>query len=195
MRDKIFVSLGFIIPIVLWATIIPCGLATENYSWLVNTVSELGAVGTKTQAVFTAGLVTCSILSILFVAGLYRTAKKAGLIPLPVLLILTFSFAIFGAAVFPLPLELHGVLGSPAMLLPLSPLLAILLWKKETIPHVRIGAGIILALMLLGFLTLTPEILPGYFGLKQRFFHIGWSCWFTWLSLKFLPLAKTLPNP
>ncbi len=52
--------------------------------------------------------------------------------------------------------------------------------------------------MLLGFLTLTPNIMDNYFGLKQRFFHIGWSLWFIYLSLKFLELDKNfvgIENP
>ncbi len=194
MRDKIFVSLGFFIPLLFWATIISCGLATDNYSWLINTVSELGAIGTKTQAVFTAALVTCSILSVLFIAGLFRTAAKAGLSTIPILLILTYSFAIFGAGIFPLPLALHGQLGSPSMLLPLSPMLALILWNAEIIPGIKFYSGLILAIMLLGFLTMVPDILPDWFGLKQRFFHLGWSLWFICLSLNFLKLRYSLRN-
>ncbi len=185
MRNKRLVYLGYVIPLVFWSTLIICGLIAENHNHLINMVSELGTIGTKTQYIFTTGLVLISILSIFFIAGLYRTAKEAGLNTIPILLILTFSFSIFGAAIFPLPLKLHGILGSPAMLLPLSPLLALLLWKEAKIPDIKIPAGIILTIMLLGFLTLTPNILKNYFGLKQLFFHSGWSLWFICLSLKF----------
>jgi len=190
VRNKKLVYLGFIIPLVFWGTIIICGLMAGNYNHLTNMVSELGAIDTKTQYIFTTGLVLSSILSIFFIVGLYRIAKKAGLNLIPILLILTFSFSIFGAAIFPLPLNLHGILGSPSMLLPLSPLLTFVLWKEEKIPCIKIPAGIILIIMLLGFLTLTPNIMDNYFGLKQRFFHIGWSLWFIYLSLKFLKLDK-----
>jgi hypothetical protein len=44
--------------------------------------------------------------------------------------------------------------------------------------------------MLAGLLTLLPNVLENYFGLKQRFFHVGWSLWFGYLSLKFLGLQK-----
>jgi hypothetical protein len=134
--------------------------------------------------------VLSSVLSVFFIVGLSGIAKKAGLNMIPILLMLTFSFSIFGAAVFPLPLKLHGILGSPAMLLPLSPLLALLLWNEEKIPNMKILTGIILIIMLLGFLTMTP-IWDEYFGLKQRFFHIGWSLWFICLSMKFLELDTT----
>jgi hypothetical membrane protein len=188
MKNKSLAYLGIIIPLIFWGTTIICGLMTENYSHLTNLVSELGEIGTKTQYIFTIGLVLCSILSVLFIIGLYKTAKEIGLKTLPIILILIYSFSIFGAAVFPLPLNLHGILGSPSMLLPLSPLLALILWKKDKIPNIKIASGIILFIMLLGFLTLIPNILDNYFGLKQRFFHIGWSMWFIYLSQKFIKL-------
>jgi len=192
MRNKKLVYLGFIIPLVFWGTTIICGLMTENYNHLTNIVSELGTIGTKTQYIFTIGLVLSSILSILFIIRLCKIAKEIGLNIIPTLLILTFSFSIFGAAIFPLPLNLHGILGSPSMLLPLSPLLTLILWKENKIPKIKIASGIILIIMLLGFLTLMTNRMDNYFGLLQRFFHIGWSLWFIYLSLKFLELDKNL---
>ena len=185
--NRRLIYLGFVIPLLFWSTTILCGLLTEQYNPFVNMVSELGASGTKTQTLFTVGLALSSIFSTLFVIGLYRTAKNAGLNTLPVLLILTFSFSILGAALFSLPSHWHGILGSPSMLLPLSPLFALILWDKEIIPNIKIASGIILLLMLSGFLTMTP-FMDYYFGLKQRFFHMAWSIWFVYLSLRFLRL-------
>ncbi len=184
MNSKKLVYLGFIIPLLFWSTIIICGLMTENYSHLTNMVSELGTLGTKTQYIFTAGLVLCSLLSVFLIVRLYGVAKSAGLSVIPILIILSFSFSIFGAAIFPLPMKLHGILGSPSMILPLSPLLCLLLWKESKIPGIKIASGIFLIIMLLGFLTLIPNVMENYFGLKQRFFHVGWSLWFIYLSLK-----------
>ncbi|MEN8125749.1 MAG: DUF998 domain-containing protein [Bacteroidota bacterium] len=191
-RNRKLVYLGFVIPLIFWSTIIICGLMTENYNHLTNLVSELGAIGTKTQYIFTSGLVLSSILSILFIIGLYKISKEIGLRSIPILFILTFSFSIFGAAIFPLPLNLHAILGSPSMLLPMSPLLTLILWKEDKIPNIKIASGIILIIMLLGFLTLAPNIMDNYFGLKQRFFHIGWTLWFIYLSQIFLGLDKNL---
>jgi len=194
IKNKNLVYLGFAIPLTFWSTTIICGLMTKNYNHLNNLVSELGAIGTKTQYIFTTGLVLSSILSVLFIIGLYKTAKQIGLRTIPILFILTFSFSIFGAAIFPLPLNLHGILGSPSMLLPISPLLALILWKADKIQDIKIASGIILFIMILGFLTLTPIILDNYFGLKQRFFHIGWSLWFIYLSQRFIELNKSIIN-
>ena len=182
------IYLGYVVPVIFWSTTIICGLMTENYNHLSNLVSELGAIGTNTQYIFTSGLVLSSILSVLFIIGLYKTAKEKGLRTIPILIIITFSFSILGAAIFPLPLNLHGILGSPSMLLPLSPLLALVLWNGEKIPNIKISSGIILLIMLSGFLTLIPDVLANYFGLKQRFFHIGWTIWFVYLSQRFINL-------
>jgi hypothetical protein len=89
-------------------------------------------------------------------------------------------------------MNLHGILGSPSMLMPLSPLLVLILWKENKFPKTKIFTSIILIIMLFGFLTLMPNILDNYFGLKQRFFHVGWSLWYIYLSLKFIELDKKL---
>lgn len=190
MKNKYLIYTGFIIPIVFWSTITICGLMTDNYNHLVNLVSELGAIGTKTQHIFTVGLVLSSLLSMLFIIGLYKTARKIGLKTFPILIIITFSFSIFGAAIFPLPLRLHGILGSPSMFLPLSPLFALIFWKTQTIRDIKVISTLVFLVMILGFLTLAPNILNDYFGLKQRFFHIGWTFWFIYLSQRFIELDK-----
>jgi hypothetical protein len=151
-------------------------------------VSELGTTGTKTQYIFTTGLVISSILSVFFVIGLYRIAKEYRLNKIPILIILTFSFSVFGAAVFPLPLRLHGIWGFPSMFMPLSPLLALIIWSSKKIPGIKFASVLIMFIVTLGFLTFMPNVLSDYTGLKQRFFHIGWTVWFIYLSQRFLKL-------
>ncbi len=182
--------IGYIIPVIFWVSIGYLGSITENYRFHINQVSELGSIGTETQALFTITLVLISLLSFIFVYGLYKIAREIALNTIPVLLILTYSVSILGAGIFPLPLPLHGILGSPSIFLPLSPLFALFLWKDNKIAANKIYSGIILLIMLLGFLTLMPDILPEYFGLKQRFFHLGWSLWFVYLSIIFTELYR-----
>jgi len=45
-------------------------------------------------------------------------------------------------------------------------------------------------IMTLGFLAFMPDVLSNYPGLKQRFFHIGWSLWFFYLSYSFVRLFQ-----
>lgn len=154
-------------------------------------VSELGTIGTSSQYVFMAGLLACSALSVLFVVGLYRVCKAANLNVLPVILILAYSASIAGAALFPLPLRLHGILGSPSILLILSPVLSLILWRKKGPRHIVSMSVVSFLVMSLGFLAFMPDVLAEYVGLKQRFFHVGWSVWFGYLSYGFLRLVKS----
>jgi hypothetical membrane protein len=194
--NKILLYLGGSIPIVFFGTTLICGSMQGNYSHLSRMVSELGTRGTNSQYVFMAGLLVCSILSVLFVAGLFKACKAANLSVVPVILILLYSFSIAGAALFPLPLRLHGILGMPSVLLVLSPLMSLALWARRKQPsHVTSISILSFLVMSLGFLAFLPDVLPDYMGLKQRFFHVGWSIWFFYLSYGFVALDRNPDVP
>lgn len=188
---KYSLALGSAIPVIFWGTLTVCGYVMGDYNHLMRLVSELGAIGTRTQYIFTAGLLACAILSVLFVIGLIKACKEREISMIPALVILSFSLSIGGAAIFPLPLRMHLVMGMPSVLLFLSPLGALALWRGEKMPAgLRIWAIVSLAVMLLGFLAFMPEVMSSTMGLKQRFFHVGWSLWFIGLSRAFLRAMK-----
>ena len=181
-----FIRLGAGIPPVFFLTTVVCGLLLGDYNHLTRMVSELGAIGTRTRVLFSAGLLVCAILSLLFVVGLRRACRAIGISDIPTLIILAYSVSIAGAGLFPLPLRLHLVLGMPSVLLILSPVMSLLLWRKARgLPHIVAMSLVALGLMSLGFLAFAPGVLSGYPGLKQRFFHVGWSVWFLCLSWSF----------
>jgi hypothetical membrane protein len=191
MKTKHMLALGSVIPVVFWGTLTVCGYLMGDYNHLMRLVSELGAIGTRTQYMFTAGLLACAVLSVLFVVGLYQECKKMKISVIPALIILSFSLSIGGAAIFPLPLRMHLIMGMPSILLLLSPMAALILWRGGEPPvGLRVWASVSLAVMLLGFLAFMPEVLGPYPGLKQRFFHLGWSLWFIGLSRAFLRPMK-----
>ena len=186
---------GAFTPLVFWTTTIICGFVLGHYNHLSRMVSELGTIGTPSQGIFTSGLVLCSLLSLLFVFGLRRACRHKELSTVPVWLILSYSLSIAGAGLFPLPLRLHGILGMPSIFLVLSPLTAFLLWPKTRAPsHLKSMACVAFAIMSLGFLIFFPSILSSLLGLKQRFFHLGWSVWFMYLSVSFAQAMKS-KNP
>ena len=192
MKTRCLLALGSVIPVIFWGTLSVCGYVMGDYNHLTRLVSELGAIGTRTQYIFMAGLLTCAILSVLFVVGLCQACKKMGISTIPALLILFFSLSIGGAAIFPLPLRMHLIMGMPSVLLFLSPLAALIFWRGEKLPAgLRTWAIVSLAIMLLGFLAFMPGVLSAYPGLKQRFFHLGWSLWFIGLSRAFLRSARS----
>jgi hypothetical membrane protein len=191
MKTRNMLALGSVIPVIFWGTLTVCGYVLGDYNHLTRLVSELGEIGTRTQYMFTAGLLACAVLSVLFVVGLYQEGKKMGISVVPALIILSFSLSIGGAAIFPLPLRMHLIMGMPSVLLFLSPLVALVLWRGEKPPAgLRIWTIVSLAIMLLGFLAFMPDVLGTCPGLKQRFFHLGWSLWFIGLSRAFLHSSR-----
>jgi len=185
----IFLRFGFGIPAIFFATIIVCGFILGDYSHLSRLVSELGALGTSSRTVFSTGMLLCSLLSVFFVIGLYRTCKSNGMNTLPAVIILSFSVSIAGAAIFPLPMRMHLIMGMPSVFMVLSPLLGIFLWNKTPhLPYFKSMSFLALFIMSLGFLAFDPNLFIGYAGLKQRLFHAGWSIWFFYLSYGFSQL-------
>lgn len=188
MTIKRLIYFGFLSPIFFWITTAVCGLMLENYNHLTWLVSELGALGTSTQYIFTIGLVLSSILNIFFVIGLYKYCKIKHLSTIPVLFHFLYSF-LAGPALFPMPLGLHHITGLPFPFIMLAPILSLILWrKKEHLLKIRTMAIISFLIMMLGFLIYFPNILNEYFGLKQRFLYSGWTIWSFYLSYRILQL-------
>ncbi len=191
-NTKYLIYVGGVIPIVFWVTTFICSTILGDYNHFSGLVSELGALGTKSQFIFSAGLILCSVLSVLFVIGLYRKCKDIGISTIPVIIILFYSISIAGAAIFPMPLRLHGILGMPSILLIFSPIMSLFFWRggEKQIPYIKQMSIISIIIISLGFLVFVPDVLSNCFGLKQRFFHIGWSTWFFYLSYSFVRLPE-----
>ncbi|MCK5029282.1 MAG: DUF998 domain-containing protein [Bacteroidales bacterium] len=188
MNIKTLLYFGFLSPIIFWITTYVCGLMIQDYNHLSGMVSQLGALGTNSQYWFTIGLVISSVLNIFTVIGLYKVCKLLELSLIPIFFLLLYSF-LAGPAIIPMPLRLHGIVGIPFPFLMLSPLFSLIIWRaKEQLLKIREVAIFSLLIMLLGFLIFFPDVLNGYFGLKQRFLYIGWSFWSIYLSYRFLQL-------
>lgn len=188
MRIKKLIYFGFLSPVFFWITTIVCGLLLENYNHFTRLVSELGALGTSTQYIFTTGLVLSSMMNLIFVIGLYKFCKIKQLSIIPVIFHFLYSF-LAGPALFPMPLRLHSIAGLPFPLIMFAPILSLILWrKKESLLKIRAAAIISFLIMILGFLIYFPNILNEYFGLKQRFLYTGWTIWSFYLSYRILQL-------
>lgn len=183
-KKHLLVFSGILSPVAFWTTLFLCALRFDNYSHLSNLVSELGAAGSVTRGLFAFGLLLTSVLSLIFVIGLIRECKKMRISTIPVLIILVFTISAAGGAIFPMPYRLHGIFGTSSIGLLLSPVLAGILWRNvNSLKGLMVFSILSLLVMLLGFFIFSPDVLPEYIGLKQRFFHIGWSIWFIYLSL------------
>lgn len=184
MSIKSLLFFGYLSPIIFWLTTFVCGYILNEYNHLTWLVSELGALGTNTQHLFTTGLVLSSILNIFFVFGLYNFSKEQQLSFIPIIFHSLYSF-LAGPALFPMPLRLHSITGLPFPLIMLAPVITLFFWgKKELVLKIRIVAIISFLIMALGFLIYFPNILNEYFGLKQRFLYAGWTIWSCYLSYR-----------
>lgn len=189
MKQRSFLYLGIIGPILFWLTTIVCGLMIEDYNHTSNLVSELGALNSKPQRIFTAGLVLCSVLNVIFVVGMYKVCRNINISVIPIIMLAFFSF-LAGPAIIPMPLRLHGIVGILFPFMMLSPLFAMIYWRKhEKEIKIRSGAIIGLIIMLLGFLIFLPNIFAEYFGLKQRFLYLGWTIWSIYLAFRFIQIS------
>lgn len=187
-NEKLLLYLGIVSPLLFWLTTFICGAFLDGYSHLSNLVSELGAQGTRTQYLFSFGLVISSILNVFFVYSIWRMRKALKICVVPLVLMFCYSF-LAGPAIVPMPLPLHGVIGMPFPLIMLAPLLALILWRKNVMSlGLKMGAVVSLAIMLLGFLIFAPDILSEYHGLKQRFLYLGWTVWSSVVAYRFLQI-------
>ena len=189
MKITVLLKMGLLIPLVFWCTTFIAGFIQGDYNHFSRLVSELGAQETNSQYFFTTGLVLCALMSLCFINGLIMVCRTSAMHTFPVILILLYTVSIAGAAIFPLPLQWHRYAGMPSMFLIIAPILSIVFWRNITeLPHFRLFTLLSIGVMLLGFSAFFPEVQSNFPGLKQRFFHLGWSGWFVYLSMVFTRL-------
>jgi hypothetical membrane protein len=184
--------LGIITPLFFWAVLIIGGFIHGNYNHLHNVVSELGAIGTKSETFMSTTELLISILSVFSTIGLYKTCRQLGLNVIPVLTILSLSISMFWAAIFPMHHELHGTLGPVPLLLNIGVLLAVVIWRAKQYAALRLVSLVSFILMMLILLRFVPNLRGNWEGLIQRFFYLGWSVWSITVSLIFIKIRRQL---
>jgi len=183
--------LGIITPLLFWLATITGGFIHGNYNHLHNVVSELGAIGTRSEIFMSSAEMLISILSVYSVIGFFKACKQIGLSVIPVMTILSLSISMLWAAIFPMHHELHGSLGPVPLFLNAGVLLAIVLWKGKKLLIFRLVSLISFLLMLLIILRFIPNLRGNWEGLIQRLFYLGWSIWSIALSLIFIQMLET----
>jgi hypothetical protein len=183
--------LGIITPLLFWLTTITGGFIHGNYNHLHDVVSELGAIGTKSEVFMSTSETLIAILSVFSIIGFYKACRQNGLNVIPVITILSLSTSMFWAAIFPMHHELHGTLGPIPLLLNIGVLLSIFLWKGKKFQALRLVSFVSFLLMMLILLRTIPNLRGHWEGLIQRFFYLGWSVWSIALSLIFIQMRET----
>ncbi|MET3502746.1 putative membrane protein [Mucilaginibacter rubeus] len=192
MNTKPLLYTGIIIPIVFWLSTIVCGFVHGNYNHFSNTISELGAIGTKSETLMETFTLLNTVLSVFFMAGLFIACSQLGLNILPVFGVIGFPIMFGWAAIFHAGNPLHSASGPVFLLLYAGALLSAILWRGEEFRQIRKLSLLSLGIMLLIFIRFIPSaiIQNNYTGLIQRLAHLGWSVWFVSLGSCFIKLLN-----
>lgn len=164
--------------LLFWCMTFVSGAIYGNYNHFKNVISELGAIGTKSEIFTSSSLMVLSLLSIVFSIGFYRTSKKFGLSVIPAILSFSMPLSMIWAGVFTLGNEFHSVAGPLPFLMIFGCLIAYLLWKNNkkfsALSNISLLSFFISALIMLRFLK---PFGYEYEGLIQRFFYLSWTVW------------------
>ena len=183
--------LGIITPLLFWLMTITGGFIHGNYNHLHNVVSELGALGTRSEIFMSIGEILVAVLSLYAVFGYAKACSQTGLNMIPVLTMLSVSISMFWAAIFPMHHVLHGTLGPLPLILDAGVLLSIFLWRGKKFQTLRLVSMISFILMMLILLRVIPNLRGQWEGLLQRTFYLGWTIWSIALSIIFIQLLET----
>jgi len=190
-QTKPLLYTGVIAALLFWICTVICGYVHGNYNHLNGTISELGALGTRSQTLFSNLILVISVLGICFFIGLVRACKEMGITIIPVLPIPFLCLSLAGIAIFPQGTDWHPIVGQLSLLIIPGPFLAILLWRKKGFLPIRLLSLVSLLFIGAALLLLLTEWAPpafkqNYGGLIQRLFHAGWSIWFVALGICFM---------
>ena len=190
MKTKHLLFTGSLTAIVFWLSTIIAGFIHGNYNHFSNTVSELGALGTKSQTFMMVTITGCGLLSLMFMVGLYRACKVLGANTLPVYTVISMPIMFFWVSAFPAGTKLHATLGSVILLLYLGMLISVFVWRGSQYLQIRVLSVVSFLMLAALFLRMVPSIDNNYPGLIQRVAHLGWSVWLVSLNVSFVQLLN-----
>jgi hypothetical membrane protein len=187
MNTKQLLNFGTATALTFWLSTFIAGYIHGNYNHISDTISELGALGTKSHTFMTIATWLGAVFGTLFFIGIIRACRQVGVSVIPVLTTIGVPFSFAWVAIFPSGTERHPQGGIAMFLLYIGLILAIIIWRGERMRTIRTWSFISLILMLLLFFRFTSFI-GGHEGLLQRFAHLGWAIWFISLNICFAKL-------
>jgi hypothetical membrane protein len=175
--------LGYFQALLFWGIVFISGEIHGDYNHLKNVISELGAIGTRSEVFTSTSLIVLATLCTLFSFGFYKASIELELSIVPAILSFSTPVSLAWAAIFPLGNEFHGMTGPLPLLIILASLLVFLMWKKEktlfSIRNFSLLSFFIMSLILLRFIK---PFGISFEGLIQRFFYLGWTLWIVTIS-------------
>ena len=195
LQAKQLLRFGYCVVILFWVMTFVSGYIHGNYHHFKNTISELGAIGTKSELFTSSFLMILAALNTLFCVGFYKGSKTRKISLFPSILSFAMPVTMIWAGIFTLGNEFHSSLGMLSSLIIIGSLLSYFLWKgKDDLKKVRTVSLLSFMVMIL---LLTRFIKPfGYQfeGLVQRFFYLGWTIWTIGISYYLSEDSKTNDN-
>jgi hypothetical protein len=175
MDTRKIISLGWIASALFIAGSLVLGSFLADYSFISQTVSEIGQEGSPLKLTWQLFSLLIGLLIILFSLGIISFARRNKWSVVPGLFVLFAGLSEFGIALFPSPHSLHNVFGLSMTIGYFSPLVFFLLWKDKLGVSFKWYSLLAFIFILLGiFLNLSPLFAPDlypleYYGLVQRF--------------------------
>jgi hypothetical membrane protein len=167
---------GYAAPLLFWCMTFLSGFIHGNYNHFKNVISELGAIGTKSEILTSSSLTILAFLCIIFSAGFFKASQKFKLSIIPSILSFSMPISMIWAAIFTLGNEFHSFSGPLPFLIIFGFLLTYLLWKRKMefleLLNISIFSFLISTLILLRFIE---PFGYEYEGLIQRFFYLAWT--------------------
>jgi hypothetical membrane protein len=169
---------GYATPLLFWCMIFLSGFIHGNYNHFKNVISELGAIGTKSEILTSSSLTILALLCIIFSTGFFRASRKFKLSIIPAILSFSMPISMIWAGIFTLGNEFHSLAGPLPFLIIFGFLLAYVLWGKNKgfpeLINISVFSFFISTLILLRFIK---PFGYEYEGLIQRFFYLAWTIW------------------
>jgi len=185
---KQLLNTGTATALLFWVSTFIGGYIHGNYNHLRDTISALGAIGSKSQSFMAVTTALCAAFSLVFMSAMISTCKKTGINILPAVSIICIPVMFAWAAIFPSGNPLHPVLGSVILVLYLGAISSLFLWRGQALRQMRMVSLFSIVAMMLLLLRLIPFFQNNCPGLIQRFAHLGWSVWFIGLNISFAKL-------
>jgi hypothetical membrane protein len=189
MNTKSLLAMGTVSALIFWLGGTVAGFIHGNYSPISDTVSELGALGTKSHIFMTLVMYLSGITGILFSVGAVMACRQTGINILPAISAVSIPLTTTWAAVFPMGTPQHAMTGPVVFIIYIGVIISLFVWRGKQLKTLYLWSVISLVLLLGIFLRFTA-FFPYHEGLIQRFAHLGWSVWFVAINVQLAKMVK-----
>jgi len=139
MTTRHLLNFGTATSLTFWLSTIIAGFLHQNYNHISDTVSELGALGTRSHDFMTAATWLVAAFGFIFFIGLVLTCGQLQINVIPALTTTSIPFSFAWVAIFPAGTIQHPQGGIAMFSLYIGMILTTLLWKDKKFRAIRIG--------------------------------------------------------